>query len=444
MSNRQEPAYRTVMSHIRSKIDDGTFPPGSKMPTVRSLAEDFDTSPTTVQRAFQGLEHDGYLDSEPSGMVVSYLRGSIEAEPTTWKAFWSYSRRDDELSRGRISRLIQSVRDGFELETGEVLGDFKDTENISWGDNWRQVIERNLRETVLFIPILSPGYLRRPSCLKEFRTAYATLKGAGLERSICPIVFVDITKAVRDFPDNEIAAILEETQYHDFSRSRALDEDSSEYQMAVNKIVDDIKERAVGLEDAQRRLDEHIASIGDDDAEGILDRVSKLEECPERIASIAVQIGDDMKAIGSLAEKNTKRINDLGQREAIKGRVAIVNRMAHDLDGPADELVQHCSEFMKEIAEFDEGVSAFFELMAISQRQEEDDDSQVASFLDGIEMLQQSAKGMYENVENFDGSISTIENIARAMRKPAKKMRSAAAMILSTKSTVAGWGKEIG
>ncbi|MFD8971070.1 GntR family transcriptional regulator [Streptomyces sp. NPDC059593] len=61
MAGRETPAsgrelkFRTLMAELRRGILDGTWPPGSKLPTERALATETGLSVTTVRRAYEDL-----------------------------------------------------------------------------------------------------------------------------------------------------------------------------------------------------------------------------------------------------------------------------------------------------------------------------------------------------------------------------------------------------
>ncbi|MCY4086353.1 MAG: FadR/GntR family transcriptional regulator [Actinomycetia bacterium] len=49
-------AYEQVADQIRARIDDGTLQPGTRLPTEEALAEQFDTSRSTIREALRLLE----------------------------------------------------------------------------------------------------------------------------------------------------------------------------------------------------------------------------------------------------------------------------------------------------------------------------------------------------------------------------------------------------
>ncbi|MFI6269755.1 GntR family transcriptional regulator [Micromonospora zamorensis] len=47
----EQPLWRQIRDDLRAKIKAGIFPAGSKLPSVRLLADEYDTSHMTVRRA---------------------------------------------------------------------------------------------------------------------------------------------------------------------------------------------------------------------------------------------------------------------------------------------------------------------------------------------------------------------------------------------------------
>ncbi|WJK38008.1 GntR family transcriptional regulator [Solwaraspora sp. WMMA2065] len=50
-----QPLWRQIRDDLRAKIKAGIYPPGSKLPSVRLLADEYDTSHMTVRRAVDSM-----------------------------------------------------------------------------------------------------------------------------------------------------------------------------------------------------------------------------------------------------------------------------------------------------------------------------------------------------------------------------------------------------
>jgi GntR family transcriptional regulator/MocR family aminotransferase len=57
------PVYRQIADHIRSEIDSGELPPGSRLPPIRALAADIGVNRDTVALAYEALSTTGLLES---------------------------------------------------------------------------------------------------------------------------------------------------------------------------------------------------------------------------------------------------------------------------------------------------------------------------------------------------------------------------------------------
>ncbi len=66
------PIYSQLIEQIEIKICSGIFAPGSKLPSVRELAQEAAVNPNTMQRALSILEEDGLLyTNRTSGRFIT-------------------------------------------------------------------------------------------------------------------------------------------------------------------------------------------------------------------------------------------------------------------------------------------------------------------------------------------------------------------------------------
>ena len=81
--NPEYPIYTQIMQHITSDIISGAYTPGSKLPSVRELAQTAGVNPNTMQKALSELEHTGLLYSQrTSGRFVTEDLAMIEQVKT--------------------------------------------------------------------------------------------------------------------------------------------------------------------------------------------------------------------------------------------------------------------------------------------------------------------------------------------------------------------------
>ena len=74
------PIYLQLMEQLKLGIVSGTYPPGSRLPSVRELAADASVNPNTMQKALSELEREGLVYAQrTSGRFVTEDQGRITA-----------------------------------------------------------------------------------------------------------------------------------------------------------------------------------------------------------------------------------------------------------------------------------------------------------------------------------------------------------------------------
>lgn len=64
--------YQRIAARISERIDQGVYPPGTRLPGVRRLSEQFDVSISTIVQAQRQLENNGLIEARPrSGYYVN-------------------------------------------------------------------------------------------------------------------------------------------------------------------------------------------------------------------------------------------------------------------------------------------------------------------------------------------------------------------------------------
>lgn len=70
--------YQHLANQVAAKIDSGELRPGDRLPSLRALAEEYDTTTATVQRAMGVLADGGWIKRVPN--VGLFVRDHSQAE----------------------------------------------------------------------------------------------------------------------------------------------------------------------------------------------------------------------------------------------------------------------------------------------------------------------------------------------------------------------------
>lgn len=96
------PIYEQIVERFQMLILKGILPPGSQMPSVRSLAVELSINPNTIQKAYMVLEQQGYIyPVKGRGNFVAENHVLIEQKRKTFE-----------------QKLAQLVKEGKELGIG--------------------------------------------------------------------------------------------------------------------------------------------------------------------------------------------------------------------------------------------------------------------------------------------------------------------------------------
>ncbi|MGO9082564.1 MAG: GntR family transcriptional regulator [Streptosporangiaceae bacterium] len=73
MADGSTPKYAQVVAEIRRRIERGTYPPGSLLPSEHQLVAEFGVSRPTIVRSLAALRQDGWIDTQQG--KGSFVRG---------------------------------------------------------------------------------------------------------------------------------------------------------------------------------------------------------------------------------------------------------------------------------------------------------------------------------------------------------------------------------
>ncbi|WP_042199905.1 GntR family transcriptional regulator [Paenibacillus camerounensis] len=80
-NNRSKPIYEQITSQIKAMIMSGELQAGASIPSMRALAKSIQVSVITVQKAYEDLQREGFIETTIGrGSFVSALNKTLVQE----------------------------------------------------------------------------------------------------------------------------------------------------------------------------------------------------------------------------------------------------------------------------------------------------------------------------------------------------------------------------
>ena len=118
-NNTSKPIYEQITSQIKQMIMTGELKPGESIPSMRSLAKSLHISVITVQRSYEDLQKDGFIETTVGrGSFVSAKNKDFIQEEKQ-REIESYLQKAIELSKENgisLTKLIDLLKIFYEEE----------------------------------------------------------------------------------------------------------------------------------------------------------------------------------------------------------------------------------------------------------------------------------------------------------------------------------------
>ncbi len=104
------PPFEQLRVQVRDRVASGELAPGTRLPTVRRLAEDLELAPNTVARSYRELELDGIIETRGrNGSFVSSHGDQVEQQAQEAAAEYALRIRRLGIDADNAITLIQAA-----------------------------------------------------------------------------------------------------------------------------------------------------------------------------------------------------------------------------------------------------------------------------------------------------------------------------------------------
>jgi hypothetical protein len=161
--------------------------------------------------------------------------------------FFCYSREDDEDSCGSLSALRERIQRELRGQLGrsmKTLRLWQDKEAIASGKLWEAEITKAIRQSVFFIPLITPTVVKSKYCRFELDEFLARETALGRDDLVFPILYIKVP-ALDDRVQRQndpVLSIIAKRQYVDWCEFRHLDVTSTDVKKAVERFCVHIRD----------------------------------------------------------------------------------------------------------------------------------------------------------------------------------------------------------
>ncbi|MET9486710.1 TIR domain-containing protein [Nocardia sp. NPDC006630] len=360
-------------------------------------------------------------------------------------AFWSYTRDDDECSDRHVTKLSKQISRAFKLINGNPLQVFIDRDSIEWGEEWKTRIDNSIHGATLFIPIITPSYLRSSACRYEFLTFWSKSRPSNLTQLVLPIVYADTDMNVDS--DDEIVSIISSLQCEFWHETRLEDESSSVYKRAVHDLAVRIKQ----ISDSMESIPEIVSTsdnpddsgTGDgsrvedeDDEPGILERIAELEEHAEIWPRTVEDMTAAINSLSAAMDACQPDLEDAKRSSQMSQRLVIFRRISNRLLPPSNDFHQAAEVYKNTMIAMDVGFSAFIQHAKMAPSEDREG---VADLADTIQGMHEAVTQALSESKPLAEAMETASTMSRDMRKPSRAITSGLRMVADTQTIIENW-----
>lgn len=284
------------------------------------------------------------------------------------------------------------------------------------------------RGDYVLYPFLTPRYFESSECRQELLKFLGEARRGGVEQLLLPVYYVTVEELDGE-PTDELMIAVKERQWEDLREIRLLDEDSSLYRIAVERLAERIASiaRAVSqvpdvsaqaLEDSQGGR-ELLPEDGADESEGRVEKLGKGEPALSELAATIAAMAAENETLGKLAEQATEAIHASDARQrGFAGRMAVVQRYAENLQEPAAKIQALGEQYTSELMMVHEMSSTILEAAESSPERAKE----VVPYLRSLVGLDDSAAEAAESTRGLVRTMQDNAKLSRSLRPPTRQI----------------------
>ncbi|WP_410655877.1 TIR domain-containing protein [Amycolatopsis sp. lyj-112] len=365
--------------------------------------------------------------------------------------FWSYVRKDDASTKGKLSEIREDLIGMYALETGDQLKIFQDTDTIGWGENWEGALGYGIRRTVFFIPLITPNYFKSDACRDELLSFYQLCQSRGLKGLILPIIITGRNKIQVDHED-ELVRIIAKANYESFEDIWPSSRDGEAWISGIRRLTGK-------LIDAERRVEEQLPAIlqnelrasgydpsgspvvplsGEMESPGLIEIAEEFEPLVPLVQAAVERAVADFMSLSALLAEYGDRAKSSGDNPTLY-KATILN-MARAIEEPTVDFVSSASEAQRIVLEADSFYKRYKTI--VNSEQDERIMAQFRAQLNAETGNLREVAAVADQLDDVATLIASVENISTVLRRSLRPANRGIKMLSDAARTVASWAPD--
>lgn len=340
--------------------------------------------------------------------------GDIDVNAEEIKVFLSYARSDEE-NLNFIDSFKKSIVYNVFSHSNIKIKVFLDTDSIEWGEDWQQKIESEVNAATVFMPLLSPTYIGRENCRKEFFGFYQTANKLGVTELILPVLLFDCSDLFVSDSLDELVNTCSRLNWESIAEAIMEGDGSPEWRKTMARLAQRFtnayrKAEQTICEENPVKISAISESEFDQESPGFIEAVGNIAEEVTALVALTEQVTERIESIGNIANSG-KEVNLTSIKEANVWAI----RLADRFKGPCAEIGSFGKSIFVKTQKIDLNIGC---VMALANENEA-----FLSFVEGFTRSLDNLEDVKRQLDSLLHSFKSVENISAVIRKSLRPAR---------------------
>lgn len=334
--------------------------------------------------------------------------------------FLSYVHADDQALGGAIVEFVRDVVGTYAFLYGRDLELFVDRDDIRWGENWADRLDRQIDETTFMVAAVTPRYLRSDACRGEVLSFSAAAVESGEPRLLLPLLWATVEGTDVVEPHDPVLTRILASQYVDVQVARTLEHGSVAYQRLVESVAVRLRQTIVA-----RTAPAPSSQDGDDELD--------FAELQERLEQSRVELEGGMSRFRAALEGVSEAFGVEPIPTGVDSNSArsALERLGSRLEVPSRDLEAATADLAIAWGGVDQTVGLMVTMMAMLP---DDARNGVREDLAG---MQQAV--LIPGLDEMETILPMLSAVSRRLRPASRALSSSIRLVRGIQDSVAAW-----